>query len=84
MDYALFIDEPKEDEGLLEHQADLNQKVSFREMDYFMFWIYLRQFPEYEKLAQKAIAISIHMPTTYLCEESFSNLVEIKAKKRNY
>ena len=23
------------------------------------------------------------MPTTYLCEESFSNLVEIKSKKRN-
>ena len=23
------------------------------------------------------------MPTTYLCEESFSDLVEIKSKKRN-
>ena len=76
-----FIDEPTEDEELLELRADLNQKVSFREMDYSMFWIYLLKFPKYEKLAQKAIAILIQMPTTYSCEESFSNLLEIKSKK---
>ena len=33
-----FIDEPTEDEEILELRADLNQKVSFREMDYSMFW----------------------------------------------
>ena len=48
-----------------------------------MFWIYLLKFPEYEKLAQKAIAILTQMPTVYFCEESFSNFVEIKSKKRN-
>ena len=52
-------------------------------MDFFVFWVYLLKFPEYEKLAQKAIGILIQVPTTYLCEESFSNLVEIKSKKRN-
>ena len=52
-------------------------------MDYSIFWVYLLKFPEYEKLAQKAIAILIEMPTTYFCEESFSNLMEIKSKKRN-
>ena len=78
-----FIDEPTEDEELLELRANLNQKVSFREMDYSMFWIYWVYFPEYKKLAQKAITILIQMPTTYLCKESFFNLVEIKSKKRN-
>ena len=48
-----------------------------------MFWVYLLKFPEYEKLAQKAIAILIQMPTTYFYEESFFNLMEIKLKKRN-
>ena len=78
-----FIDEPTENEEFLELGADLNPKVSFREMDYSMFWVYLPKFPEYEKLVQKTIAILIQMPTTYLCEESFSYLVEIKSKKRN-
>ena len=48
-----------------------------------MFWVYLLKFHEYEKLAQKAIAILIQMPTIYLCEEIFSTLSEIKSKKRN-
>ena len=77
-----FIDKPTEEE-LLKLRLDLNQKFSFREIDYSMFWIYLLKFSEYEKLAQKAIAILIQMPTTYLCKESFSNLVKIKPKKRN-
>ena len=78
-----FIDESTEDEKLLKLRADLNQKVSFREMDYSMFSVYLLKFSKYKKLTQKAIAILIQMPTTYLCEEIFSNLVEIKSKKRN-
>ena len=45
-----FIDELTEDEELLELRADLNQKVSFQDINYFMFWIYLLKFSEYEKL----------------------------------
>ena len=78
-----FINEPTEYEEFLEFRADLNQKVSFREIDYSMFWVYLLKFSKYEKLGPKAIAILIQMPTTYLSEESFSHLVEIKSKKRN-
>ena len=52
-------------------------------MDYSIFWIYLLKLLKYKKLAQKAIAILTQMPTTCLCKESFSNLVEIKSKKRN-
>ena len=79
-----LIDEPTEDEELLELRADLNKKVLFREMGYSMFWVYLLKFFKYEKLAQKANAILIQMPTTYFCEKSFSNLVEIKSKKKKF
>ena len=48
-----------------------------------MFWVYLLKLHEYKKLTQKAVAILIQMPTIYSCEESFSNLLEIKSKKRN-
>ena len=50
-----------------------------------MFWAYLLKFPNYEKLAQKAIAILIQMPTTYFCEEKFlySHRNQIKKKKLN-
>ena len=60
------------------------KKVLFQKMDYSIFWVYLLKFPEYEKLAQTAIAILIEMPTTYFCEESFSNLMEIKSKKKKH
>ena len=78
-----FLAEPTDDEEWLELRSDLTQKVSLREMDYSMFWIYLLKLPEYKKLAQKACAILIQMSTTYLCKQSFSILVEIKSKKRN-
>ena len=74
--------EPTEDEELLELRADLNQKIAFREMDYSKFWVYL-EFLEYKNLAKRAIDVLAQMPTTYLCEEGFSSLVEIKSKKRN-
>ena len=41
-----FIDEPTENEEMLELRADLNQKVSFREMDYSMFGVFLLKFPD--------------------------------------
>ena len=78
-----FNEEPTEDEELLELRADLNQKIAFREMGYSDFWVYLLEFLEYKNLAKSAIDILVQMPTTYLCEEGFSSLVEIKSKKRN-
>ena len=67
----------------MELRTNLNQKVSFQEMDYSEFWTSLLEFSEYKNLAKKAIAVLVQMPTTYLCEEGFSGLVEIKSKKRN-
>ena len=52
-----FSDAPTEDEELLELWADLNQKVSFQEMDYSEFWTSLLEFSEYKNLAKKAIAV---------------------------
>ena len=78
-----FNEEPTEDEELLELRADLNQKYSFRGGDYSEFWVSLLEFPEYKNLAQKAIVVLVQMSTTYLCEQGFSSLVEIKTNKRN-
>ena len=78
-----FNEEPTEDEELLELRADLNQKIAFQEMDYSEFWVYLLEFLEYENLAKRAIDILVQIPTTYLCEEGFFSLAEIKSKKRN-
>ena len=52
-------------------------------MDYSEFWVCLLEFLEYKNLAKRAIDILVQMPTTYLCEEEFFSLVEIKSKKRN-
>ena len=52
-------------------------------MDYSEFWPSLLEFSKYKNLAKKANAVLVQIPTTYLCEEGFSSLVEIKSKKRN-
>ena len=52
-------------------------------MDYPEFWVHLLEFLECKNLAKRAIDILVQMFTTYLCEEGFSSLVEIKSKKLN-
>jgi len=78
-----FNEEPTEDEELLKLRANLNQKYSFRGGDYSEFWVFLLEFPEYKNLAQETIDVLVQMPTTYLCEQGFSSLVEITSNKRN-
>ena len=67
----------------MELRKDLNQKVSFQEMDYSEIKTSLLEFSKYKNLAKKTIAVLVQMPTTYLCEEGFFSQVEIKSKKRN-
>ena len=50
-----FNEEPTEDEELLELRFDLNQKITFREMDYSEFWVSLLTFLEYKNLAKKPL-----------------------------
>ena len=52
-------------------------------MDYSEFWVSVSEFSKYKNSAEKAIAVLVQMPTTYLCEGGFSSLVEIKSKKKN-
>ena len=68
----------------IELRSDLVQKAKFKLFkNYNEFWVSLYEVPEYQNLAQKAISVLIRMPTTYLCEQGFPALVEIKTKKRN-
>ena len=47
------------------------------------FGVSLLEVHEYRNLAQKAIFILVHMPTTYFGEQGFSAVVEIESNKRN-
>ena len=44
---------------------------------------HLLNVPKYRSIAKKAISIFVQMPTTYLYENGFSFLYEIKSHKRN-
>ena len=69
---------------LIKLRSDLLRKAEFKSFkNYNEFWVSFLKVYEYRILAQKTISIFICMPTTYLCEQGFSALVEIKSKKRN-
>ena len=69
---------------LIKLRSDLLRKAEFKSFkNYNEFWVSFLKVYEYRILAQKTISILICMPTTYLCEQGFSALVEIKSKKRN-
>ena len=40
------------------------------------------EFIKCKNFAEKAAAVLVQMPRTYLCEQGFSSLVEIKSKKK--
>jgi len=42
------------------------------------FYVSLLRIPEYQNLTQEAIYVFDRMPTSYLCEQGFSAVVEIK------
>ena len=44
---------------------------------------HLLNVPQYRSIAKRAISIFLKMPTTYLCENGFSFLYEIKSRKKN-
>lgn len=71
------------DQELIDLSTDLNQKVLFQKTNYVDFWVSLFKFPEYKVVCEKAMRYLAQMPTTYLCEQAFSCLVDIKSTKRN-
>ena len=64
--------------GLQESQV---QQQLFRTTTLSTFWCL--QIAAYPLIAKKALDILIPFVTTYLCEQSFSMMVNIKTKKRN-
>ena len=70
----------REEEQLIDLKEDLVLKTSFSQAEISEFWISLdRQFLE---LSLKAVKVLLPFATSYLCEQGFSALTEIKSKKR--
>ena len=66
---------------IIELQQSQVQQQLFRTTTLSTFWCH--QIVSYPVIAKKALEILIPFVTTYLCEQSFSRMVDIKTKKRN-
>jgi hypothetical protein len=71
----------QEEKQLTELQYDRNLKMKFNEVPFDMFWISIRK--EYTVISAKAVKILLQLSTSYLCEQAFSCLTNIKSKDRN-
>ena len=68
------------DEIIELQQSQVQQQV-FRTTMLSTFWC--QQMEKYPVIAQKALDFFVPFVTTYLCEQSFSRMLDIKTKKRN-
>lgn len=66
---------------IIEIQQSQVQQQLFRTTTLSTFWC--RQIEKYPVIAKKALEFFIPFVTTYLCEQSFSRMLDIKTKKRN-
>ncbi|KAM4725665.1 protein FAM200C-like [Anableps anableps] len=66
---------------IIEIQQSQVQLQLFRTTTLSTFWC--RQMEKYPVIAKKALEYFIPFVTTYLCEQSFSRILDIKTKKRN-
>lgn len=66
---------------IIEIQQSQVQQQLFRTTTLSTFWC--RQMDKYPVIAKKALDFFIPFVTTYLCEQSFSRMLDIKTKKRN-
>ena len=66
---------------IIELQQNQLQQQLFSAATLSTFWCH--QIAPYPLIAKKALEILTTFVTTYLCEQSFSRLVDIKTKKRN-
>ncbi|KAM5138165.1 protein FAM200C-like [Mantella aurantiaca] len=66
---------------IIEIQQSQVQQQLFRTTTLSTFWC--RQMVTYPVIAMKALECFIPFVTTYLCEQSFSRMLDIKTKKRN-
>ncbi|CAH1113926.1 unnamed protein product [Psylliodes chrysocephalus] len=68
-------------ECLLDLAADGILKMEFYSQSVYVFW--LKRKHEYPELAKEALKLLVAFATSYLCELTFSSMVDIKTKKRN-
>ncbi|XP_050523103.1 protein FAM200A-like [Daktulosphaira vitifoliae] len=68
-------------EHLLDLTADDMLKMEFYSQSVDVFW--MKRKHEYPKVAREALKLLVSFATTYLCELTFSAMVDIKTKKRN-
>ena len=66
---------------IIELQQSQVQQQLFRTTTLSTFWCH--QIVAYPLIAKKALEILTPFVTTYLCEQSFSRMVDMKTKKRN-
>ena len=87
MDSAAFIAEMNDNKQLNLHEQHLElrnsqaTKTKFSSSSLIEFWCNMLQ--EYPELAKRALKALIPFPTTYLCEDTRSALVNIKTTYRN-
>lgn len=66
---------------LIEIQNSQIQQQLFKTTSLAKFWC--QQLNAYPRISKKAIQILLPFVTTYLCEQTFSRMVDIKNKKRS-
>ncbi len=71
----------QEEEELTELQSDRSLKLKFNEVSLDMFWLSIKA--EFPLVAAKVLSILLQFSTSYLCEQAFSCLTNIKSKSRN-
>ncbi|XP_022160762.1 zinc finger BED domain-containing protein 5-like [Myzus persicae] len=69
-----------EEENLCSIKNDRTLQLKFKEITLNKFWIYVSK--EYPEISIKALTILLPFSTSYLCEQGFSALANIKNKKR--
>ena len=68
-------------EQFVELQCDRTLEMKFNNQTLIDFWVGIRN--EFSELFSKAKNFLLQFPSTYLCEASFSAMVNIKTKNRN-
>ena len=61
--------------------TDWGLKIKHKEVPIDQFWISVKE--EYPSIANKALTVLLQFSTSYLCEQGFSVLTNIKCKNRS-
>ena len=69
-------------ENLIDLAANGMLKMEFNSQTIDTFWMKRRE--EYPELARKTLKLLVPFATSYLCELTFSSMVNLKTNKRNW